>query len=89
MFYKTPTGEIYIGTKNADEDILLTQEEQNQFMQNKQSNQEAKEFLDSTDWMVIRHRDQVEIEAATSLSTEEFSELLYKRQQARDSISED
>lgn len=88
-FYRTPAGDVYIGTKMSEEDVLLTQEEQEQFALSKQTNNEAKEFLSSTDWMVIRHRDQLETEAVTSLSAEEFSELLSRRQQARDSISED
>jgi hypothetical protein len=47
---------------------------------------QAKQFLASTDWKVIRHRDQLDAEISTSLSSEEFSQLLLDRQIARDKI---
>lgn len=49
-------------------------------------NQQAKQFLDSTDWEVIRHRDQLELGIPTSLTDEEFKALLQKRQEMRDQI---
>lgn len=49
-------------------------------------NAEAQKFLDSSDWKVLRHRDQQELGLATSLSSEEFQELLRQRQMARDRI---
>jgi hypothetical protein len=46
----------------------------------------AKEFLSNTDWQVMRHRDQVDSGLATSLTAEEFAQLLTDRQAARDAI---
>lgn len=47
---------------------------------------EAKRFLASTDWKVTRHRDQMDAAIETSLSSEEFAQLLSDRQAARDKI---
>ena len=49
-------------------------------------NQEAERFLNETDWMVIRHRDQLALGIPTSLTEEEFRKLLEDRQQARDRV---
>jgi hypothetical protein len=43
-------------------------------------------LLADTDWKVIRHRDQIDAKIPTSLSEEEFTQLLKDRQTARDSI---
>lgn len=51
-------------------------------------NAENKKFLADTDWKVIRHRDQVELGIATSLSAQEFQDLLSARQAARNAIVE-
>jgi len=40
--------------------------------------------LNSTDWMVIRHRDQLYENGATTLSAEQYAELLAYRQILRD-----
>lgn len=42
------------------------------------------EILASTDWLVSRHRDEVEIQGATALSVEQFASLLAYRQALRD-----
>lgn len=42
--------------------------------------------LYSTDWAVIRHRDQVELQINTSLTVEQYQQLLQYRQQLRDAI---
>lgn len=47
---------------------------------------EAAKFLKDTDWKVIRHRDQVEMGVPTSMTAEEFAQLLADRQAARDLI---
>lgn len=47
---------------------------------------DAIQFLSSTDWKVTRHRDQLDAGAVTSLSAEEFAQLLSGRQAARDKI---
>jgi len=49
-------------------------------------NQEAERFLNETDWMVIRHRDQLALGIPTSLTEEEFQQLLLDRQAARDQV---
>jgi hypothetical protein len=41
-------------------------------------------LLSSTDWLSTRHRDQIEAGIATSLTLEQFSELLIYRQALRD-----
>jgi len=41
-------------------------------------------FLASTDWLMQRHRDQVESNHSTSLTEEEYTELLSYRQYLRD-----
>jgi hypothetical protein len=51
-------------------------------------NAENKKFLADTDWKVIRHRDQVELGIATSLTAQEFQDLLSARQAARSAIVE-
>lgn len=50
------------------------------------ANVEAQSFLDNTDWKVLRHRDQQELGLPTSLTAQEFFELLQQRQQAREVI---
>ena len=47
---------------------------------------EARKLLADTDWKVIRHRDQVDAGTPTSMTAEEFAQLLADRQAARDSI---
>lgn len=49
-------------------------------------NDEARNFLSSTDWKILRHLDQKSIGIATSLSDEKFIELLEKRQLARNQV---
>lgn len=49
-------------------------------------NAEAQKFLADTDWKVLRHRDQQELGLSTSLTGEEFQELLQQRQMARNAI---
>jgi hypothetical protein len=51
-----------------------------------QTNQDAQQYLDNSDWMVLRHRDQQELGIATSLTAEEFQDLLQQRQLARTRI---
>lgn len=53
-----------------------------------QINAEAKQFLNDTDKLVLRHRDQKELNIPTKLSEEEFQALLVERQAARDRVVE-
>lgn len=50
------------------------------------TNQDAESFLASTDWQVIRHRDQLASGESTSLTEEEYQALLTTRQEKRDLI---
>jgi hypothetical protein len=55
-------------------------------LEQEKANAEAQAFLDGTDWQVLRHRDQQELGLATSLTSQEFNELLQQRQAAREAI---
>jgi hypothetical protein len=55
-------------------------------LEQEQINAQAKQFLNDTDKLVIRHRDQKELSIPTKLSEEEFQALLVERQAARDRI---
>ena len=48
----------------------------------------ARKFLTESDWKVLRHRDQVDSGVITSLSEQEYQDLLVARQAARESIIE-
>jgi homoserine kinase len=50
------------------------------------SKAQAMKFLSETDWKVLRHRDQVNAGVSTSLTAQEYAQLLVDRQIARDSI---
>ncbi len=52
------------------------------------TNDEAKHYLNDTDWLVIRHRDQLALGQSTSLSNEQYLDLLAKRQVAREKVNE-
>lgn len=47
---------------------------------------QALSFLNDTDWKVTRHRDQQAQGIETSLTDEEYNQLLVDRQNARDSV---
>lgn len=49
-------------------------------------NNTALNFLNDTDWMVTRHRDQLAMGIETSLNEEEYNNLLQQRQEARDKV---
>lgn len=49
-------------------------------------NVEALKYLQDTDYMVLRHRDQQELGITPSMSAEEFQELLMLRQAARSKV---
>ena len=52
----------------------------------KESNDNNLKFLSDSDWKVLRHRDQLELNIPTSLDHGEYEKLLEDRQNARDSI---
>lgn len=78
------TSQLQKGSWGSEEDLTITESDVSQMVLNDSS----KEFLKSTDWKVIRHRDQVEAGISTSLTTEEYQTLLADRQTARESIIE-
>ena len=43
------------------------------------TNEEAKNYLNDTDWLVIRHRDQLALGQTTSLTNEQYLDLLAKQ----------
>lgn len=49
-------------------------------------NRDYQKFLNETDWKVTRHRDQLDLGIETSLTSEEFQELLELRQNSRNNI---
>jgi hypothetical protein len=61
----------------ADLTAQLAQEE---------TNKAAREFLANSDWKILRHLRQQHLGIATTLSSQEFSELEQERQMAADSI---
>lgn len=57
-------------------------------IQQEKINKESRQFLAETDWKVIRHKDQLDLNIQTSLTNEEYIELLQLRQQAREKVVE-
>ena len=53
-----------------------------------EKNKNAKNYLTDTDWLVIRHRDQLALKLQTSLTEEQYIDLLNKRQEARGQVVE-
>jgi hypothetical protein len=68
------------------EELKALESQVSQKKSQEKTNAEAQAFLDSSDWKVLRHRDQQDMGLATSLSGEEFQELLQQRQMAREAI---
>ncbi len=52
------------------------------------TNNELRNYLADTDWLVIRHRDQVDLKQETSLTEDQYIDLLNKRQAARERVVE-
>lgn len=73
-------------TINVDADytyeILDITDEVNQELANK----EALSFLEGSDWKILRHKDQQDLGIATSLTAQEYQDLLQERQMAREAI---
>lgn len=72
-------GNFPVGFEAVFDELLVDSEQS-------KTNLEAQQFLDSTDWMVVRHRDQQDMGITPSMTGEEFQELLRKRQMAREVI---
>ena len=50
------------------------------------TNKTAKKYLSDTDWLVVRHRDQLDLKQKTSLTENQYLDLLEKRQEAREKV---
>ncbi|ELA9885232.1 hypothetical protein QRL11_004497 [Vibrio parahaemolyticus] len=75
--------------ENAEKEIVALgfQPEECNFVKNQaELDRENLSYLASTDWLVTRHRDQVDMEVETSMTDVEYKELLTKRQEARSAI---
>lgn len=68
--------------KYTDEEL----KEQQEIKQVVQITNQSLQFLDDTDWKVTRHRDQLALGIETSLTNEEYLNLLTQRQEARDLV---
>lgn len=53
-----------------------------------ENNKTARNYLTDTDWLVIRHRDQLDLNLETSLNNDQYIDLLNKRQEARKQVVE-
>lgn len=53
-----------------------------------EKNKNARNYLTDTDWLVIRHRDQLDLKIETSLNHDQYLDLLEKRQEARKQVNE-
>lgn len=53
-----------------------------------EKNRNARNYLTDTDWLVIRHRDQLDLNLETSLNNDQYIDLLNKRQEARKQVIE-
>lgn len=53
-----------------------------------ENNKAARNYLTDTDWLVIRHRDQLDLNLETSLNNDQYIDLLNKRQEARKQVVE-
>lgn len=51
-----------------------------------EKNKNARNYLTDTDWLVIRHRDQLDLNLETSLNNDQYLDLLNKRQEARKQV---
>ncbi len=84
-----PNGWLSIDGDNIPDDITKYHgQEYLDYLTQRDINNEARKFLDNTDWKMTRHRDQSDKEDDTSLTDAEFQDLLTERQAKRDSITE-
>ena len=49
---------------------------------------EAQDFLKNTDWQIIRHKEQKELGVETSLTDDEYLELILQRQKRRNILND-
>ena len=66
--------------------ILPISEQEIEKKQQEKDNVEPREFLNSTDWMVLRHLRQRTLGVSTSLTEQQFLDLEQRRDQAATKI---
>ena len=49
---------------------------------------EAEQFLNETDWKIIRHKEQQDLELETSLTEDEYLNLIKERQNRRNILND-
>ena len=70
-----------VKSKSQEEITKISEEKQKEIIK-----AEKQEFLNSTDWKVLRHIRQLALEIPTSLTAEQYLELENQRQNAANSI---
>lgn len=101
MFFVIRNGEYLESEKLLFGDIQVPQRphEQSIFINNewvinadeyfsKLDKTEAKKFLKETDWKILRHKEQQELGVETSLSEEEYLDLIIERQERRNLLND-
>lgn len=81
--YEDSTGDIDYSIQPSDPRT----KEQTEEWQQSFNKLTAKKFLDSTDWKVVRHLDERELNQGTTLTEQEFNDLLQERKQARETLN--
>jgi hypothetical protein len=77
---------IASGIYGNEADLVISETNIDAELLQKSINAEKQKFLDSSDWKILRHLDQLSLNIATSMSQEEFQALLQQRQDARNAI---
>lgn len=101
MFFVIRNGEYLESEKLLFGDIQVPQRphEQSIFINNewvinaddyfsKLDKTEAEKFLKETDWKILRHKEQQELGVETSLSEEEYLDLIIERQERRNLLND-
>ena len=70
--------------KYTDEEL----KEQQEIKQVVQTTNQSLQFLDDTDWKVTRHRDQLALGIETSLTKDEYLNLIKERQNRRNILND-
>lgn len=69
------------------ENGTFVENDEDPIVQELEKNRQRRLFLKNTDWKVMRHKDQLELGIETSLTDEEYKELLKERQKVRGEIA--
>lgn len=83
-------GDIQVSQRPSEHSILIDNEwvinADSYFLELDKS--EASDFLKNTDWKILRHKEQQELGVETSLSEEEYLELIIERQERRNLLND-